>query len=68
MEALREAQQFMTSTADQMKLAAWYERKYEASRRSDPDAFAWMVYYQTNPDVRPFQHPYFWAGFFFTGV
>jgi CHAT domain-containing protein len=67
-EALREAQQWVTSTAAQMKLADWYERQYEASRRSDPDAFAWMTYYQTNPHVKPFEHPYFWAGFFFTGV
>lgn len=67
-EALREAQQWLTSTAAEMKLADWYEQKYEVSRRSDPDAFAWMTYYRASPQVRPFEHPYFWGGFFFTGV
>ena len=68
MEALRLAQQWLTSTADKMKLAAWYERKYEASGRTDQEALGWMDHYRKNPASRPFQHPYFWAGFFFTGA
>jgi CHAT domain-containing protein len=68
MEALRLAQQWLTSTADKMKLAAWYERKYETSGRTDQEALGWMDYYRKNPASRPFQHPYFWAGFFFTGA
>jgi CHAT domain-containing protein/tetratricopeptide (TPR) repeat protein len=56
------------STAKRMELVDWYERRYEASHRSDPDAFAWMTYYRTNPHVKPFEHPYFWAGFIYTGA
>jgi hypothetical protein len=67
--ALHEAQEWLRrSNAKELGLANLFAKRYEASRRSDADAFAWMAYYQAKPETKPFEHPYFWAGFFFAGV
>jgi len=67
--ALHHAQAWLqASTAAELDLATWFERRLESSRGSDSDAFKWMTYYRENPHVKPFENPYFWGGFFFTGL
>ena len=67
--ALRGAQEFLrTSTAEQLDLADWLERRYEASGGTEADAFEDATYYRSNPDEQPFGDPVFWAGFVFSGV
>jgi CHAT domain-containing protein len=50
-----------------LKLAEHYQRLYRASARRDAAALRWMRYYRANPEAKPFAHPYYWAGFVFTG-
>jgi CHAT domain-containing protein len=67
--ALREAQEFLRmSSAEQLDLAGWLERRYEASGGTDADAFEDARYYRSNPDERPFEDPVYWAGFVFSGA
>jgi CHAT domain-containing protein len=67
--ALNKAQGWLRdATAGEMKLADYYERLYQASGRQDKDALKGMRYCRSRPDVKPFAHPYYWAGFTFTGV
>jgi CHAT domain-containing protein/tetratricopeptide (TPR) repeat protein len=67
--ALHRAQdRLRTTKASDMKLAELYERRYQESDRTDPHAYRAMRYYRANPDVTPFTHPSYWAGFIFTGV
>lgn len=67
--ALRGAQLWLRdATAAEMKLADYYERLHQASGRRDPNALKAMRYYRANPDVKPFVHPYYWAGFAFSGA
>ncbi len=67
--ALHRAQGFLrTSTAEQLDLAGWFERRYQASAGTDVDAFETAVYYRTHPDEQPFDNPRYWAGFIFSGV
>jgi CHAT domain-containing protein len=64
--ALHRAQDWLrTATARDMSLADRFERRYQ---EGDGDALQPMKYYQANPEVRPFTHPYYWAAFTFTGV
>ncbi len=67
--ALSGAQKFLRiSTAEQLDLANWFERRYEASGGTDADAFEDASYYRSNPEERPFEDPVYWAGFVFSGV
>jgi CHAT domain-containing protein/tetratricopeptide (TPR) repeat protein len=66
--ALHQAQVFLrTSTADQLDLAGWYERAFEASARSDQSLTDGASYFRAYPNVVPFGDPFFWAGFVFSG-
>jgi CHAT domain-containing protein/tetratricopeptide (TPR) repeat protein len=68
-EALRGAQLWLrNSTAQELDLAACWERHYRASGRRDVDAYHAMRYFQHHPDEQPFAHPYYWAAFTFTGT
>jgi CHAT domain-containing protein len=68
-EALRRAQRWLRgSSAAGLGLAAWYQQIYQRSGRRDAQAYKAMRYYAAQPDVRPFEHPYYWAGFVFSGV
>jgi CHAT domain-containing protein len=68
-DALRAAQLWLRgATAAKMNLADCFERLYQTSGRRDRNAFRRMRYFRANPDVRPFEHPYYWAGFVFCGV
>jgi CHAT domain-containing protein/tetratricopeptide (TPR) repeat protein len=68
-EALRGAQLWLReATAEEMKLSERYEELYRASGRQDVGALRWMRFYRANPQNRPFAHPYYWAGFVFSGV
>ncbi len=67
--ALRAAQRWLrTSTAGELGLAEYWERIYEASGQGDTGALRMFRYYRASPDVRPFEDPYFWAGFNFIGA
>ncbi|MBM4432266.1 MAG: CHAT domain-containing protein, partial [Chloroflexi bacterium] len=67
--ALRQAQMWLRgASAAQLGLAERYQRLYESSQRRDGEAFRAMRYYQANPEVKPFRHPYYWAAFVFSGV
>jgi|GEM_PF-1534625 len=67
--ALHKAQDWLRkSTADEMNLAKWYERRYEASGNKDAEAYKYMRHYRAKSGYMPFTHPYYWAGFIFTGV
>ena len=55
-------------SAGELKLAEAYERLYQESGKRDKEAFRAMRYYRANPETKPFTHPYYWAGFVFSGV
>ena len=67
--ALRRAQQWLRdATAEQMKLAEYWQQEYESSGRNDANAFRLMRIYRANPQLRPFEHPYYWAAFTCNGI
>jgi tetratricopeptide (TPR) repeat protein len=67
--ALRKAQLWLRdATASDMKLSETYKRILHDSRGQDAEAMKRMHYYRAMPDVQPFKHPYYWAGFVFTGT
>lgn len=67
--ALRAAQHWIrTSTTEQIGLAGAWERVYEESGRQDADAFRMFRRCRANPGERPFEDPYFWAGFNLIGT
>jgi CHAT domain-containing protein len=67
--ALRAAQYWIrTSTAAQLGLADHWKRVYEHSGGQDVDAFQKLRYHQAQPGARPFEDPYFWAGYNFVGA
>jgi CHAT domain-containing protein len=66
--ALNRAQQWLRkATVREMGLAEYWEGVYQSSGREDAEAFRNMRVYRANPDKQPFDHPYYWAGFVFTG-
>jgi CHAT domain-containing protein/tetratricopeptide (TPR) repeat protein len=66
--ALSRATEFLRgSTAEQIGLARWFEREFDASGSTDQDAFEAAVHYRANPEERPFNHSRYWAGFVFSG-
>jgi len=67
--ALYSAQQWLRdTTAEDMDLVRYYEHTYRESGRRDVNALQWMRYYSTNLKMKPFSHPYYWAGFIFSGT
>jgi CHAT domain-containing protein len=67
--ALHTSQKWLReSTASEIDLAGYYERQYLISEYRDRDAFRLMRYYRSNPDIKPFFHPYLWAGFAHSGL
>lgn len=56
------------ATAGDLGLAAVYQRKYAASGSMDEVALRSWRYYEANPQVRPFAHPFYWAAFTVTGA
>ena len=67
--ALSRAQKWLqTATAWELSLADCYELRYQESGLMDSDAFRAMRIFRANPEATPFTHPYYWAGFAFTGV
>lgn len=73
-EALQGAQQWLRSASvRQLELVQHCEKAYISSRNSDSVALSLSLlrllrYYQTIIDEIPFAHPYYWAGFKFTGT
>jgi CHAT domain-containing protein len=67
--ALRMAQRWLRdSTAEEMKLAEYWQQEYELSGRIDVNAFRLMRIFRANPQLRPFQHPYHWGAFTCNGI
>jgi CHAT domain-containing protein len=67
--ALRNAQRWLRdSTAEEMKLGDYWQQEYESSGRTDASAFRLMRIYRANPQLRPFQHPYYWGAFTCNGI
>lgn len=56
------------ATAATMELAGYYEKLYERSGRIDIHVLKMMRYYRAKPDSKPFENPYYWAGFIFSGA
>lgn len=68
-QALQVAQTWLRqATAEQLGLSGFYEQRYRQSGQKDPTAYRYLRYYRANPQVRPYTHPYYWAGFTFAGV
>ena len=68
-EALREAQLWLRdSTAGELKLAEHFQQLSLATARPDRDAYRTARYFEKHPDVQPYDHPYYWAPFVFTGA
>jgi CHAT domain-containing protein/tetratricopeptide (TPR) repeat protein len=66
--ALRRAQDWLrTATARDMLLADRYERRYQESGGRNLGDLRDEQHFRANPEARPFTHPYYWAGFTFTG-
>ena len=67
--ALHRARAYLRdSTPDQLELAGWFERRYEASGGTDTDAFKAARHFRAHPDAAaPFADPYYWAGVFLHG-
>lgn len=67
--ALRQAQAWLRqSTVSELGLQDWFRNLYELSGRRDAQAYKSMRYFSSHPHDRPYEHPYFWAGFVFSGV
>jgi CHAT domain-containing protein/tetratricopeptide (TPR) repeat protein len=68
-QALRRTQRWLRdATAGETKLAEHFERRYQDSGRRDAAALRSMRTFRANPEVKPFAHPYYWAGFVFSGA
>jgi CHAT domain-containing protein len=67
--ALQQAQYWLRdATVEELGLVALYQKIYAESKKKDVDAFLAMRNYQTRLHEKPFAHPYYWAGFVFSGV
>ena len=56
------------ATAAEMRLAEHYQGRHIASGRRDAAALRLMKHDRAHPEAKPFEQPYYWAGFTFTGV
>jgi|GEM_PF-3746314 len=64
--ALRQAQDWLsTASCAELELAAVYRELWK--QHNSRELAQWSVYYENHPDIIPFAHPYYWAGFYFTG-
>lgn len=67
--AVRAAQAWLrSSSAHELDLEGRYERIYEQSGRRDQRAYRALRFHRSRPGERPFEHPHYWAGFFYTGA
>lgn len=67
--AVRAAQAWLrSSSTHELDLAGRYERIYEQSGRRDQRAYRALRFHRSRPSERPFEHPHYWAGFFYTGA
>ncbi len=67
--ALQGAQRWVSeATAEELGLAAVFERSYTASGSMDESALRSWQYYEMNERERPFAHPFYWAAFTLTGA
>lgn len=69
--ALQEAQRWLRqATAREMQLEERWHQIYSTSSQAEERQVAYrqMRYYRSNPELRPFAHPYYWAAFTVNGM
>jgi CHAT domain-containing protein len=69
-EALRSAQRWLRdATAAELGLADHAEELLATARTPTERAAAYQILRRARarPDLRPYSHPYYWAGYFLTG-
>ena len=67
--ALYEAQRWLrTATVEQMDLARRYQDVYASTGQIDEKRLAVIAKFKRARTARPFSHPYYWAGFRFSGI
>jgi CHAT domain-containing protein/tetratricopeptide (TPR) repeat protein len=66
--ALESARRFLRD-ATARELAEWFERRYDDSGGTDRAAYEAAADFRSrhNPAERPYPHPFYWAGFVYTG-
>jgi len=67
--ALQQAQHWLRdATVDELRLVDFYQNIYFESKKKDQEAYLAMRHYKNRLQEKPFAHPYYWAGFVFSGV
>jgi CHAT domain-containing protein len=66
--ALNQASRYLRD-ATARELAEWFERRYNDSGGSDQAAYEAAADFRSDPDsaARPYAHPVYWAGFYYSG-
>jgi len=68
-KALHAAQHWLREgTVDELGLVTLFQKIYLESKKKDVNAFQAMRNYKSCLQEKPFAHPYYWAGFVFSGV
>jgi len=68
-KALHAAQHWLREgTVDELGLVALFHKIYLDSKKKDREALRNKRYYESRLQDKPFAHPYYWAGFVFSGV
>jgi CHAT domain-containing protein len=66
--ALGRAQNWLCrSTAQDLGLKVILENAYLDSRKADSKELERISFFERNPHAKPFEHPYYWAGFILHG-
>ena len=66
-QALHQAQSWLREVTGEV-IVKYYEKLFLKSGKTDQESFRYMKHYQVHLDEKPFAHPYYWAGFVFSGV
>ena len=68
-KALMAAQNgLQNATVKELGLVTHYQKMYLDSKKTDREALRNKRYYEKRLQDKPFAHPYYWAGFVFSGV
>ena len=68
-KALHAAQHWQRdATVDELGLVTLFQKIYLESKKKNIDAFRAIRNYKSRLQDKPFAHPYYWAGFVFSGV
>ncbi|RKZ93490.1 MAG: hypothetical protein DRR19_00940 [Candidatus Parabeggiatoa sp. nov. 1] len=68
-QALQQAQYWLRdATVEELGLVTLFQKIYLESEETDEEAFLSMQNYKTRLSEKVFAHPYYWAGFVFSGA